>query len=173
MKLKLDLHTHPFEATGFRQATPEIVSRLVARIRERGLDGMAVTEHADKSYGFKVKELVEASYPGVVIIPGQEASVWPVQVVELYLPGDVTFRFLAHPGYPGEITSVDGLHGVEIENPMHNWHINKEKVQALAEKYNLMLFSNSDAHTVEDIGARYNEVSIEELCARARLQEGQ
>lgn len=173
MKLKLDLHTHPFEATGFRQVTPEIAGRLVARIRERGLDGMAVTEHADKSYGFKVKELVEASYPGVVIIPGQEASMWPVQVVELYLPGDVTFRFLAHPGYPGELSSADGLHGVEIENPLHSWHINREKVQALAQKYNLMLLSNSDAHTVEDIGACYNEVSIEELCARARLQEAE
>jgi len=170
MKLKLDLHTHPFEATGFRQITPDIAERLVARIRERGLDGIAVTEHADRSYGFKVKEIVEARYPDIVIIPGQEANVWPVQVVELSLPGDVTFKFLAHPGYPGELTSADGLHGVEIDNPLHSWHINKEKVQALAEKYNLMLLSNSDAHTVEDIGARYNEVSIEELCARACLQ---
>ncbi|MEK7847552.1 MAG: PHP domain-containing protein [Chloroflexota bacterium] len=170
MKLKLDLHTHIYEATGFRQITPEIAGRVVARIRERGLDGIAVTEHADKSYGFKVKEIMEAAYPDIVIIPGQEASVWPVQVVELYLPGDVTFRFLAHPGYPGELTSVDGLHGIEIDNPLHSWHINREKVKALAEKYNLMLFSNSDAHTVHDIGACHNEVSIEELCARARLQ---
>lgn len=170
MKLKLDLHTHCYEATGFRQITPEIAERIAARIKERGLNGIAITEHADKSYGFRAKELIEAAHPDILIIPGQEIDRWPVQVVELYLPGGVTFRFLAHPGYPGDLTSADGLHGIEVENPLHNWHINQERVMALAQKYGLLLLRNSDAHTVEDIGACYNEVSIEELVARARPQ---
>ena len=169
-RLKLDLHTHVFEATGFRRATPEIVEKLVERIKLKGLDGIAVTEHNDKFYGFQVKELVDRLFPGeVLIIPGQEISIWPVQIVELYLPDNVTFRFLAHPGYPGDFMSkIDSLHGIEIDNPLHDWHINKEKVKAAAEQYDLLLLRNSDAHSLYDIGEYYNEVSLEELCNRAR-----
>lgn len=172
MKLKLDLHTHCFEATGYRQVTEEIVKKVVTRIKARGLDGIAVTEHADKSYGLQFQEIAHRLFPEVLIIPGQEVSQWPVQVVELYLPGELTFRFLAHPGYPGELVSVDGLHGIEIDNPLHSWHINRDKVMAIAEKYDLLLLSNSDAHTVDDIGQCYNEISLEELCARARQERG-
>lgn len=169
--MKLDLHTHCFEATSFRAATVEIVAKILSKIKARGLDGIAVTEHYDKTYGFQVKEIVDKHFPGqAIIIPGQEINVWPVQVVELYLTDDVTFRFLAHPGYPGELTTsvVNGLHGIEVENPLHNWHINKQKVREIAEKYNLMLMSDSDAHSLDDIGAAYNEVTVEQLIQKAR-----
>jgi len=170
MNLKLDLHTHCFEATGYRQADRELVGKIIQQVKAAGLDGIAVTEHYDKSYGFLVQELVDRYFPGqVLIIPGQEISIWPVQVVELYLPGEVTFRFLAHPGYPGDFThSVNGLHGIELENPLHAWHINKQKVRETAEKHGLLLLKNSDAHSLEDIGHFYNLVSLEELVARAR-----
>lgn len=149
----------------------EIVGKIIDKIKARGLDGIAVTEHYDKTYGFQVKEIAERHFPGqAIIIPGQEVNVWPVQVVELYLSDKVTFRFLAHPGYPGELTAsvINGLHGIEVENPLHNWHINKQKVREIAEKYNLMLLYDSDAHSLDDIGAVYNEVTLEELFQRAQ-----
>jgi PHP family Zn ribbon phosphoesterase len=169
-KLKLDLHTHCFEATGYRAADTNIVARIIEKVKARGLDGIGVTEHYDKTYGFQVKEIVEREFNGeVLIIPGQEISVWPVQVVELYLPGDVTFRFLAHPGYPGEMTQyINNLHGIELDNPLHNWHINKQWVKEIAEKHEILMLSNSDAHSLDDIGQVHNEVSLEELYARAR-----
>lgn len=169
-KLKLDLHTHCLEATCTTPPTLKSVERVVEAVKTKGLDGIAVTEHCDRTYGFLVKDIVDRHFPGqLLIIPGQEVNVWPLQVVELYLPEGDVFRFVAHPGYPGEFTEVkDGLHGVEIENPLHNWHIKKDKIMELAQAHDLLLLSNSDAHFLDDIGAAYTEISLEELTLRAR-----
>lgn len=169
-KLKIDLHTHCYEATGYQPPTLDIVRRIINAVKARNLDGIAITEHVDKFYGYQVKDIVEKQFEGeILIIPGQELNVWPVQIVELYLPEDVTFRFLAHPGYPGEYADdFKGLQGIEIDNPLHNWHINKEKVKASAERYGLYTLRNSDAHFLDDIGRSFNEVSLADLMAMAR-----
>jgi len=170
MKLKLDLHTHTYEATGYHDPPVEIVKRIVDQIKARRLDGIAITEHHDKDYGFRVKEMVEQFFDNeVLIIPGQEIDVgWRQQEVELYLPNGSTFRFLAHPGYPSNSYVVNNVQGIEIDNVMHEWEIDKSKVREVAEKHGLLLLSNSDAHYVSDIGRYYNEISLEELYARAK-----
>ena len=43
MKLKLDLHTHCWEATGLVAPTIEIVGQIVAAIKAKGLDGIGIT----------------------------------------------------------------------------------------------------------------------------------
>jgi histidinol phosphatase-like PHP family hydrolase len=168
--MKLDLHTHCYEATGFCPPTLEIVKRIIDQIKAGGLDGIAITEHWDKNYGFKVKEIVEQFFDNeVLIIPGQEIDIaGRQQDVELYLPNGSIFRFIAHPGYPTSSYIIENVQGIEIENGLHNWHIDKERVKALADKYDLLILKNSDAHSVERIGQYYNEISLEELCARAK-----
>lgn len=170
MKLKLDLHTHCQEATSYRPPTVELVREIVARIKAQGLDGIAITEHNNKDYGFKVKEIVEQYFDSqVLIIPGREVVVsFREEVVELYLPNNSVFRFWAHPGRLGRtLMEIDMIQGIEIDNAFHNWEINKARAQELAEKYDLMMLTNSDAHYLSDIGALYNEISLEELYARA------
>ncbi len=168
--MKLDLHTHCREATLFNTPTLDIAEKIVAAIKARGLDGIAVTEHNNKAYAYKLKEMIDHYYPGeVLIIPGSEVDTGLIQVVELYLPGDVTFKFLAHPYYPDNYIRIDGLHGIEIENSLHNWEMNKRKIRDIAEKHNLLLLCNSDAHHLGDIGLFYNEIELEELYARASL----
>lgn len=174
MKLKLDLHTHCFEATGQRYVDISIVEKIINQVKARGLDGIAVTEHDYKSYAFEFKEIAEKHFNGqVLIIPGHEVSLWPVEVVELFLPDDSIFRFIAHPGYPhwDYVRRLDKVHGIEIENGMHGWNIDKDRVREVAEKHGLLMLTNSDAHTVEDIGKFYNEISLEELSARAHAQK--
>jgi len=168
--LRLDLHTHCFELIRYRELNLRIVERLVRCIKEKGLDGIAVTEHNNLDYGYRVKELVDKNFPDqVIIIPGQEVYVWPLQIVELYLPDETIFRFLAHPGYPGDqFDDIGDLHGIELYNPLHNWHIDRERVKELAHRHRLILLANSDAHSMEEIGTYFNEVSLEELCSRAR-----
>lgn len=169
-KLKLDLHTHPFEATG-RWLDEEVVKEIVARIKARGLDGIAVTEHEYKTYGFQFQELAQRCFNGeVLIIPGQEISAYPVEIVELFLPGDLVFRFIAHPGYPPtDYSRVAPLvQGIEVDNALHYWQMNQEHIRAVAQQHKLLTLTNSDAHSLDDIGQRYNEIALEDLISRAQ-----
>jgi hypothetical protein len=174
MKLKLDLHTHCFEATVQAPPTEGIVRQIIAAAKARGLDGIAITEHEDKSYAYKVKEIVNHRFASeILIIPGQEITVAEMayaEVVELYLPDGATFRFLPHPSYPypGDFSwGVDSLHGIEISNYLHDRQLNKAKIREVAQKYHLLLLENSDAHSLSNIGAYYNEIDLEELYHRA------
>lgn len=145
------------------------MAKIVAHIKAKGLDGIAITEHWDKDYGFRVKEIVEESFGNeVLIIPGQELDNSERHVVELYLPNGATFRFLGHPGFPTNSYTVEDVQGIEIESAMHGWHIDKEKVKALAEEHDLLLLRNSDAHSIDWIGRYYNEIDLEDLIARAK-----
>ena len=171
--MKLDLHTHCMEATGM-VAHPEIdlVRKIVERVKARGLDGIAVTEHDDREYGYRVKKIVEEELDSeILIVPGWEITVeragW-AEMVELFLPDDSIFRFLPHPSYPfpgddGFSYDMNLIHGIEIGNALHDRQINKKKVEELSQRYNLILLNNSDAHTMDDIGTFYNEVSLKEL----------
>ena len=172
--MKLDLHTHCMEATALI-AHPgiDIVKKIVEKVKDRGLDGLAITEHDDKDYGFRVKKIVEENLDSqILIIPGREITVkemaW-AEMVELFLPNGSIFRFLPHPSYPypgdnGFEYDMRLLQGIEVGNALHDRQINKKKVKEISEKYNLILLTNSDAHTLDDIGSFYNEISIEELC---------
>ncbi len=169
-KLKLDLHTHVFEE--FFPIAPNLITvssvgRLIEKIKSVGLDGIAVTEHNNKEFGYRVKEIVDQQFSNeVLIIPGREIEELSIHYVELDLPGDgkKMFRFIAHPGYPGDpATHINGFRGIEIENGMHNWHIKKDVVRELAQNHGLILLSNSDAHYLRDVGKHYTEIAPEDL----------
>ncbi len=178
--MKLDLHTHCREATGCPDPTPDIVRRIVAAVKAQGLDGIAITEHYTDSYAYEVKEIVHRYFNDeILVIPGREIDRVFLRIekglfhlVELYLPGDITFRFIAHPGHPHirDLGSyIDGdIHGIELRNPEHDHEMNDSMIRELAEKHDLLLLTNSDAHSLADIGTYYNEIDIEVLCARAR-----
>jgi len=178
--LKLDLHTHCREATSSPTPTLEVARRIVAAVKAKGLDGIAVTEHYTSSYGFKIKEIVDRELGGeVVIIPGQETDRvflgvdrGVVHVVELYLDTDTVFRFIAHPGHPRSRdlgARIDGsIHGIELKNPAHDWQMDEAEIRRLAEEHNLLLLTNSDAHTLNEIGTYYNEIDLADLFSRAR-----
>lgn len=173
--MKLDLHTHCGEATSLYRPTLEVVKQIVAAVKARGLDGIAITEHYNKAYGYKVKEIVDQQlHEEILIIPGQEVDRGPLHVVLLYLPDDISFRFVGHPGYPPVQDLAreldDGIHGLEIRNPTHDDEIDQELIRRLAKERDLLLLSNSDAHFLSDIGKYYTEVELEELCVRARRE---
>jgi PHP family Zn ribbon phosphoesterase len=171
--MKLDLHTHCGEATCRSAPNRDAVKKIIAAARARGLDGIGITDHYRKAFGFKVKEIVDRCFDGqLLIIPGEEINKGSLHVVLLYLPGGVTFRFVVHPGYPKAddfSTEIDdSIHGIEVRNPMHDHEMDKAAIRKVARKHNLLLLRNSDAHSLRDIGKYYNEITIEELCARAR-----
>ncbi|MDI9619449.1 MAG: PHP domain-containing protein [Candidatus Nezhaarchaeota archaeon] len=172
--LKLDLHTHPFEAMGFPDPSIDTVARIVRRVKESGLDGIAVTEHETPFYGFKAAEIAEEYFPEVIVIPGVELNVEglsPVthrQIVELYL-GERVFRFQAHP-YE-ECPDILALcQGIEVKNYLHK-EMNSKLAEEAAAKLNLVPLRNSDAHRLEDLGKHYNIISVELLVDRSERRK--
>ncbi len=177
--MKLDLHTHCREATACPNPTPEIVERIITAVKAKGLDGIAVTEHYTHVYACQVREIVHQYFNDeILIIPGKEMDQVFLGIekglfhlVELYLPDNATFRFIAHPGHPyiRDLGShIDGtIHGLELKNPSHDDDMDSEMIKGLAKKHDLLLLTNSDAHSLNDIGHYYNDIDIEELCSRA------
>jgi histidinol phosphatase-like PHP family hydrolase len=172
LALKLDLHTHCYEAT--ESSSLETVEKIVNAVKARGLDGIAITEHGDKNYSYKIKEVVEEYFNNeILIIPGQEVytDLIYIQIIELYLPGNATFRFVAHPYHIYDFFRYFNghyhmLHGIEIDNYQHNWEmtkLNKKKICEVAEEHGLMLLANSDAHSLENLGRYYNEIDLDDL----------
>jgi histidinol phosphatase-like PHP family hydrolase len=176
LKLKLDLHTHIWEAFNFQPPSLDIAEKVIAQIKSRGIDGIAITDHHNKDWAFEFRELVERNFPGeVIIIPGWEIEVRPphspfdeYQVAELFLPEGGMFRIYCHPGYYSpNIIIEDNIHAIEIDNYIHNWHIRKPQVREVAQTYSLMTLEVSDAHNLANIGLRYTEVELAELYRRA------
>ena len=180
MKVKLDLHTHIWEAFNFQPPSLTIAEKLIARIKEAGLDGIGITDHHNWQWGVEFRELVEEHFPGeVIIIPGWEIEVRPphspfdeYQVSELLLPGGGVFRNYCHPGYYSpNIIIEENVHSIEIDNYHHNWHIRKQLVQEVADAHSLLTLEVSDAHLLENVGVRYTEVDLDELYRRAMPRE--
>ena len=91
-KLKLDLHTHCSEATNLLHPNRKVVRKIIDKVKERGMDGIAITEHTDKGYAYEVKEIIKRSFNDeIVVIPGQEIKRWVFHIVELYLEENYSF----------------------------------------------------------------------------------
>ena len=179
MKVKLDLHTHIWEAFNFQPPSLSIAEKVLAQIKAMKIDGIAITDHHNREWSYEFKELVERHFPGeVIIIPGWEIEIRPpsnpfdeYQVSELFLDDGGVFRIYCHPGYYSpNILIEENIHAIEIDNYIHNWHIRKPQVRKIAEDHDLMLVEVSDAHNLENIGLRYTEVEMSELYRRASAQ---
>ena len=170
MKKNIDLHTHCYESTGDAGPSKSTVRYIIDHIKSRGLDGIAVTDHDKSDYGFRVKDAVDRYFPGeVIIIPGQETRIQRQHVVELYLADNLVFKFCAHPLFGKSFEEFidkegENIHGIEIKNGA--WQLNEEKVRNVAEKYNLLMLENSDAHSINEIGAHYNTIDLQKLYDR-------
>ena len=176
MKVKLDLHTHVWEAFNFQPPSLSIAEKVVAQIKSRNIDGIAITDHNNKEWSFEFRDLVERHFPGeVIIIPGWEIEVRPrhnpfaeYQIGELFLPKGGIFRIYSHPGYYSpDIVIEDNVHAIEIDNYIHNWHIQKAQVAEIAQTHDLLTLEVSDAHALQNIGLRHTEIEMEELYRRA------
>src|SRR3989304_9793274 len=174
--LKLDLHVHVFEE--FLPVSPYAISlrsvqKIVEKVKELGLDGIAITEHDTKEYGYRVKEMVATHFSSdIIIIPGREVETFTEHIIELELPfdGSPVFRFLAHPGHPADPPDkIEGVQGIEIRNAGPNWPIDQARVRELAAKNNLIILQNSDAHYLRNIGLCYNEIALETLSHACEL----
>ncbi len=170
-KLKLDLHCHIYECLGHAAVSREVVQRVLNRVKLAGLDGIAVTEHWDGEYSRRFIETMKANFDeDILVLPGKEwgRGVMEEQV-ELYLPNNKVFRFWVHPRHLVErsFREIGEVQGIETDNNLHGYEIDREKVRQYAEEKGLLMLCNSDAHVLNRIGSLYNVVSLRELLDRA------
>lgn len=177
MKVKLDLHTHVWEASGFAMPTVRHVEHVLSIIEARGLDGIAITDHHHRQFADEFKAIVDRHFPGrAIILPGREVEIRPehdyfneIQVCEIFLDDGSVFTSYCHPGHPGpRVVVLDGMGGIEVENAIHRWHIRKADVKRAAQEHDLLELAVSDAHRLDDIGLHSVEIELEELYRRAR-----
>lgn len=166
MKLKLDLHVHLFEAVNFARPEAKLIYKLVNVLKEKGLDGIAISDHGrgGLTFAYQVKELTGQIFgDDFVIIPGQEIRCGLEHIVELYLANYCTFRFIAHPTncIEGKWRDLGAIHAIEIENG--NYSIDREGILDLARRRGILALKNSDAHCMSEIGKLYNEIDLQEL----------
>lgn len=164
------------EASNFAHPDARVAERILIKIKEKGLDGIAITDHAElgTKFAYQVKDIVARLFHNeTVILIGSEVSRGPYHIVELYLDKNCTFRFIAHPGLHSlrlleqeYADYLNDIHGIEIENG--NYWIDAEEAKEFACRHALLLLSNSDAHSLVDIGQHYNEIDLEELRFRAK-----
>ncbi|MBI4340028.1 MAG: PHP domain-containing protein [Chloroflexi bacterium] len=173
-KLRLDLHTHIWEASGFQPPNLDWARKVFQECKAKGIDGIAITEHRILGHSFAYKQIIEEHFPGqLLVFPGWEieehfnSSYFHTREVgEFLLPNGKVFRNYCHPGHPSRNIEIDSVQSIEIDNPLHNWHIDKERVRQVARDHGLILTRVSDAHNLEDIGKNFTEIDLDELCAR-------
>jgi len=162
----LDLHTHPFEAMGFPEVNVDSVKKIVEVARLRGLHGLAVTEHGNKDYGFRAKEICDRYFHPFQIIAGWEIEATPqVHIIELFVPHRV-WRILAHPFLDIDYTPfLRGVDAVETLNKQHRGIISFELLQTV-DVLGLKPIGVSDAHRLEDIGYYWVDIDFWEEAHR-------
>jgi predicted metal-dependent phosphoesterase TrpH len=168
----VDLHVHT-HLSGDNAADPE---ECIARAIERGLQGIAFTEHYSYGVSEPIEELRERYRAAMLIVRGVEFSaaeghclVFGVDTDRLcapYTPAAELVRLVggrggvvipSHPyrgggtGLGDQILALPGITAVEGHNGCNAGGLNRRAVAA-ARRLGLPVTGGSDAHRPEDVG---------------------
>ncbi|VVB61749.1 phosphatase YcdX [uncultured archaeon] len=187
LKLKLDLHLHSVhskEAFG-------TIKEIVLKIKEKGLDGFALTDHNSIAGNKKAAQL--AKKHGILFIPACEIKSKDGDIIALGIKKEIPkglsseetierihkqgalaaaahpFAVFLHPkGGVGE--KVFGCKFDCIEAFNSRTYIGNKKSLCAAEELNIPKIAGSDAHTTGEIGNAYTIVNCKKNVS-AVLQE--
>jgi hypothetical protein len=162
-----DLHVH----TDLSPCSNMNIEDIVVRARERGLDGVCITDHHTMDIRHAVTEGIQAN--GLHVLFGMEYSTpqgdfllfGPFEDLAPDLDGDLLLSTVrgcggaavaAHPfraSRPADERLIrSGLcHGVECVNGRNTWHENSAAGQWI-KRYRLTRCGGSDAHTLDELG---------------------
>jgi predicted metal-dependent phosphoesterase TrpH len=171
LKLKLDFHVHTTASSDAHTRPDE----LVPRCKERGLDGLAITDH-----NVLARDLPQ----GLLIIPGIEVSSRDGHIIGLGVSDTVPRRLtadetilqikrlggvsiVAHPYdllrsalNPEILTTMpDAIEAINSASMLHS--ITWKRARTFAENRKLPQTGGSDSHIPETIGKAYTIVDVE------------
>lgn len=172
--LKIDLHIHTNHSD-----SSSTLHQIIQRAKERGLDGIAITDHMDTEAYREIPKEAD----GILIIPGVEVEsadghilVLGVQRAprrDLSLPEIVEWArrlggatVMAHPTVPGLSASEEAIRlakpdAIETSNALVPLERYNRLSRELAERLGLPQTGGSDSHRAETVGDMYTLVDVE------------
>jgi predicted metal-dependent phosphoesterase TrpH len=176
LRIKIDLHVH---TTYSFDSTIE-PAELEAVCRERGLAGVAVTDHDCLRGGLEFA----SELPGLIIVPGSEIRSAEGEIIGLFLNEEVppgltapeTMRRIHEQGglvlipHPFDIVKVKRMRASRLEellpeidaiealNGKPRWWLANSSARRFASKHNMPATAGSDAHKAAHVGLLYTEM---------------
>jgi predicted metal-dependent phosphoesterase TrpH len=174
VSFRIDLHVHSF-LSGDNLADPE---ECIVQAIERGLQGLAFTEHYSYEVSAPIERLAERYKNRILVVRGVEFSaaeghclVFGVDTDRLchpYAPAEELVREVSraggvvipsHPyragsGLGDRILALPGFAAVEGHNGCNHHTFNQRAVQA-AQRLGLPVTGGSDAHRPAEVGSCY------------------
>lgn len=183
MPLKIDLHIH----TRYSGDSNITLKSLLAEVKRKHLDGVAITDHDTVEGALEVCKIVldmELEHQPI-IIPGIEVSTRGGHIIGLNVTKSIPMGLsveetieriheaggiavAAHPLYKGGIDLSPrilslGFDAIEVINSsFFPFKLSVQACKKFAEEYNLPQTAGSDSHIVETIGLAYTLVNTEE-----------
>jgi hypothetical protein len=176
--LKMDLHTHPIEALkgemgikGIGDINFKVAEAIVKRIKQVGLNGIAITEQGNFNSGWVTSlEIMENfRHENLIILPGAEIHYCGQQFVQIYIPehfrrrmpffkGKEWFLILAHPGN-NNLENIEKIDQVDYDAVEEKSILGEfPTFKQIASHKNIPAIASSDAHKMEDIGLFHTEL---------------
>jgi len=179
--MKIDMHVH----TRYSKDATLSLEAIIESCRQRGLDGVAITDHNTIAGALALKEI--APRPGgrpFLVIVGEEIDTTKGEILGLFLkeaiPGGLTpeeamarireqggLVGVSHPldrvrrlamRQPALLDILEELDFLEGFNSRVTFPSDNRKAQALAQAQGLPITAGSDAHTAYEIGRAYVEM---------------
>ncbi|MHB1414545.1 MAG: PHP domain-containing protein [Chloroflexota bacterium] len=174
-RLRFDLHTH----THFSADSGAKFADIVAAVRRRGLDGIAVTDHNRLEGALQLKEVA----PFTVIV-GEEIRTSEGEIIGLFLSEEIPARlspeetverikaqgglvYIPHPFdrvRPSHLRKealyrlIDSIDAVEVVNSRTTLPLDNRRAELLCQRYGLRRGAGSDAHLPREIGQAWVEI---------------
>ncbi len=180
---KYDLHIHTTYSPDSRITAEGLVETAV----EKGLTGVAVTDHDEIRGAYKVKQLAEELAPELDVVIGAEITAENAHVLALgieelvpkYLSVEETIERIhdqngvaicAHP-YPPPVLPHLTIRGDAVNyafDAVETWNglnlkRNNEKAVELAAQHNFVAAGGSDAHLAKTVGRTYTVIHGENV----------
>ncbi len=177
MKLRLDLHVHTSRSPDAFTDTRD----LIEAVRNRGLDGIAVTDH-NMPCSFESDEITVV--PGIEVssLNGHILGLGSKQPVPSQLPPEDTIRLMKSFGYIAVVAHPFDMSGKGVDprrlqqkpDAIETMNANafpfeksRKRAEQAALSLNIPMIGGSDSHLPQTIGDAYTEVEVDESTVEA------
>lgn len=176
MRVRLDLHVHT--TYSFDSAIDPASLREICR--ERGLDGVAITDHDSLRGSLEFA----SELPDLLVVPGSEIRSSEGEIIGLFLSEEVpsgltapeTMRRIHEQGglvlipHPFDIVKLKRMRASRLEELMEEidamealngkprWWLANRRAQHFAREHRLPVTAGSDAHKAAHVGLLYTEM---------------